>query len=67
MMKLKSSRPWVHLGMQSVLPNITGRRGQRIHWDLAEERSYFGSWGLRLNISRQTADEEISGMNSKYP
>ena len=53
--------------MQSVLPNITGRKGQRIHWDLAEERSYLGSWSVRLAIPGQAIGDEISSMNSNDP
>ncbi|KAF8426601.1 glycosyl hydrolase family 85-domain-containing protein [Tirmania nivea] len=54
--ELKSSSPWVHLGVQSVLPNLTGESGQLIYWDLASEYSHSGSWSLSLAMRRQTAD-----------
>ncbi|KAF8454938.1 glycosyl hydrolase family 85-domain-containing protein [Terfezia claveryi] len=65
--KLKSSLPWVHLGVQSVLPNLTEENGQLIYWNPDSEYSYSGSWGLSLAMRRQTAGEENSCTNSKYP
>lgn len=49
--QLKSSKPWVHLGAQSVLPTYYNRNRQSIKWSLDDRYAYCGSWSLAISTT----------------
>lgn len=56
--QLKSSKPWVHLGVQSVLPSFPPQNCEQTGWELSQDHAYCGSWSLA--ISRRSAGHKTT-------
>ncbi|KAK6537950.1 hypothetical protein TWF694_010845 [Orbilia ellipsospora] len=67
-----SSKPWVHIGVQSVLPSFYPADTDRLTWGFADNIAYDGGYSLQINYRRATiVDSKVSycrlyKLNMKY-
>ncbi|KAF3926380.1 hypothetical protein AA313_de0203487 [Arthrobotrys entomopaga] len=56
-----SSKPWVHVGAQSVLPSFYPADTDRLIWTFADDVAYDGGYSLQLTYKHATvADSKVS-------